>query len=170
MIRSHAIFLVLCLGLGSAQAAPDEAPAASDVEESAGFSGWKAGRWTCLLLGAAAIGVGGSAYYLGAAEDDVVASATRENDVVQNVSQTEAKRRQDAGDNRRQFGVASIGIGAALLAVGITLWALEPAPVAKAKIEVEPEPDVRPFGYRIGPRVDPSSGGLGGEVALMWSF
>ncbi|MCB9546220.1 MAG: hypothetical protein H6706_10250 [Myxococcales bacterium] len=154
-VRSFVVMMALAPTLGRAQAVPAEAAAATEVEDPR--LAWRGARWACLVGGGVAVTLGLLSYANGVDDESAVTDAARdERGVVTGLSQREALRLQDSAGRFKSLGALSIGLGAALVAAGVTLWALEPpGPAATPKA---PDPVIRPFS--LAPSFGPDGPGL----------
>lgn len=120
---------------------------------------WRSARWACLAGGSVALILGGLTFAEGLGDEAAIEDADRDPaGVVVGLNQREALRMQDSATRFKSMGAVAMGVGGALLATGIVLWALEP-PAPKRQAPVKPEPEVRPFS--VIPLLQPGQAGIG---------
>lgn len=108
-------------------------------------------RWTSLLAGAAATGIGVAYYFEGRDESSRWSSAGRDpQGRIFEITQREAAQLHDDAETHQTYGAIGMVTGGLLLAMGGVLWAVESGRVDWLG---EPEPGVRPYAYRITPFV-----------------
>lgn len=151
--------LVLALPCGAAERG--EAPAGAEHTVVGERS--EAGAWSCLIAGAAMIGAGGVAWWIGRGEQSDVENAGRNDDgAIDGISQREAARLQRDAESHKRWGTAGLAVGGALAIAGFALSWWPPDRVEREPAPVQPEPSVRPF-TRLHLLVGPGAIGVSGQ-------
>lgn len=146
--------------IGAAVAQPE----ARVEAESLSISPYAVGKWTCLLSGAFAIGLGTAWYSTGSSQADEIEDASRdESGIVVGITQRGAVRLEDEASSHKTRGVVAMTAGAALVAAGVVVWWLQPRPIAPVP-PAPSEPPVRPYARRILPLIGPD------RVGVLWLF
>lgn len=128
------------------QAVSDSAPvpvAPSDDKQSSPV--WTIGKWTGLVGGGLGLAAGTALYLMGSSDESTITDARRDGEGrVRGVTQSQAATLQDSASTKMTAGAVTLGIGAALLAGGVVLWAFEPNPVTNTP-QPESSPRERPY-------------------------
>lgn len=158
-MQSWWMALVLALPMSAlSQPKPAAQAAAVDTVDDPRLP-WRSARWACLASGGIALVFGGLSFGQGLSDEAEIEDAARTPDgLVTGLNQREALRLQDSASRAKSMGAVGMGIGGALIAAGIVLWALEPPAPTRAAPKA-PEPEVRPFS--VVPYFQPGQAGVG---------